>query len=74
MICFTFYSQVVTTALVDQVVEGHADDIIAMKDRVEGMWTSSDSKRVRRSLATGGAPGFSLYADNVGTSRLKTED
>ena len=59
-----FYSQVVTTKLVDQVVEGHADEVLAMKDRVEEMWSTLDSKRLRRSTA--GAPGVSLYADNVG--------
>ena len=61
-----FYSQVVTTKLVDQVVEGHADEVLAMKDRVEEMWSTLDSKRLRRSTATAGAPGVSLYADNVG--------
>ena len=65
-------SQIVTTSLVDQVVEGHANDVLAMKEKVEDMWNSSDSKRVRRSVATatGGAPGFSLFADNVGTYLL----
>ena len=55
-----------TTKLVDQVVEGHADEVLAMKDRVEEMWSTLDSKRLRRSTATAGAPGVSLYADNVG--------
>ena len=48
------------------MVEGHADDVIKMRDRVEVVWKTSDCKRVRRSQATKDAPGFSLYADNVG--------
>ena len=63
---FPIFSQTVTTTLVDQVVEGHAEDVLAMKERVEDMWRTSDSKRVRRTKATQEAPGSSLYADNVG--------
>ena len=60
------FSQNTTSSLVDQVVAGHANDVIEMKNKVEEMWTTSDSKRVRRSKASEGIPGFSLFADNVG--------
>ena len=53
----------------DQVVEGHADEVIEMKKKVEEMWESSDSKRVRRTKASEGIPGYSLFGDNVGRLR-----
>ena len=49
------------------MVEGHANDVLEMREKVEDIWSSSDSKRVRRSRATEGAPGYSLFAVNVGT-------
>ena len=64
--CIYFFSQNTTSTLVDQVVAGHADDVMKMKEKVEDMWRSSDSKRVRRTTATEGAPGYSLYGDNIG--------
>ena len=57
----------------DQVVEGHADEVIEMKKKVEEMWESSDSKRVRRTKASEGIPGYSLFGDNVGTYRNDSE-
>ena len=69
---FFLYSQDVTSQLVDQVVAGHADDVIEMKEKVEEMWRTSYSQRVRRTSACkGGIPGFSLFADNVGVYRFK---
>ena len=63
---YLFNSQNATSSLVDQVVEGHADEVIEMKQKVEEMWEASDSKRVRRTKASEGIPGFSLFGDNVG--------
>ena len=61
-----FCSQNVTTALVDQVVDGHASDVIKMKEAVEEMWRVSETKRARRTMASASAPGFSLFGDNIG--------
>ena len=63
---YLFNSQNATSSLVDQVVEGHADEVIEMKQKIEEMWESTDSKRVRRTKASEGIPGFSLFGDNVG--------
>ena len=63
---YLFNSQNATSSLVDQVVEGHADEVIEMRKKVEEMWETSDSKRVRRTKASEGIPGFSLFGDNVG--------
>ena len=68
-----FNSQNATSSLVDQVVEGHADEVIEMKKKVEEMWEASDSKRVRRTKASEGIPGYSLFGDNVGMYRNDSE-
>ena len=63
---FNNCSQNVTSDLADQVVEGHAADVIEMRDKVEEMHSSCNSKRIRRTTATKTAPGHSFYGDNVG--------
>ena len=60
------FSQSITNDIVEQVVEGHAIDILAMKDKVEHMWSTSNSKRSRWTLAASTTPGFCLFGDNVG--------
>ena len=61
-----FFSQNVTSDIVERVVEEHAKDVLDMKAKVEENWEASSCKRIRRTTASASAPGYSLYGDNVG--------
>ena len=61
-----FYSQTTTNEIVDQVLMGTDQDIVLMRDKIELMWASCLSQRLRRTQATDDLPGFTLAGDNVG--------
>ena len=61
-----FISQAVTNDIVDQVVDGHAVDILAMKDRIEQMYATTSTKRARWTISAFDTPGYCLFGDNVG--------
>ena len=50
----------------DHVVADHAVDVTRMKTAVEDMWRTTSSKRDRRKVSSEGAPGVSLFGDNIG--------
>ena len=45
----------------------HAHEVLAMKERVELMWATNLSKRMRKTSASTDTPGYSLFGDNVGS-------
>ena len=63
---FLHFSQAITNDLVDQVIKDTDKVIFEMKRRIEEMWMTCPSQRLRRSLATSEVPGFTLTGDNVG--------
>ena len=60
-----------TNDVVDQVVEGHAIEVLAIRDKIERMYMTSNSKRSRRTIAAFDTPGFCLFGDNVGKESSK---
>ena len=59
-------SKSTTLDLVDQVLEDHDIDVLAMKEKVEKMWKTSSSKRERRTVASRDTPGVCFFGDNIG--------
>ena len=61
------FSKNTTLDLVDQVFEGHDQDVINLKERTEELWQEVTTKRERRTIATKSVPGFCFFGDNIGT-------
>ena len=52
--------------MVDSITLGQNDHVLEMKEKIEEMYASDKSKRMRKTLSTADAPGNSFFGDNVG--------
>ena len=52
--------------MVDSITIGQNDHVLEMKEKIEKMYASDKSKRMRKTISTAEAPGNSFFGDNVG--------
>ena len=50
----------------DQVIADTDSDVLKMKEDIQNMWNTCQTKRGRRTIASEQVPGFTMVGDNVG--------
>ena len=55
----------------DQVIADTDTDVLQMREDIQNMWKTHQTKRERRTQASSQVPGFTMVGDNVGEEKRK---